>query len=243
MARALVVVGEALARRRRARTGPPGTVDPAVRRRPTGPRAAARPAAAGRRGASPGASSRCAGARGAATSSCRTGSTPSRADDGERALAHVGEVARARRRRRAARSRRAPRAASRRRRSVAARSGCSSGSPPRRWHEPEVLVGGDVREVPDQRAHERVDLALELGVRQVRDERERPLAGVPQGLLRVGHRVVHHTPGLQHHSLGGDSPPSRPRRAPPWRTDARRVALLPVHEAPASIPTSSVGVC
>ena len=53
--------------------------------------------------------------------------------------------------------------------------------------------------------HERVDLALEVGVGQVRHQRERPLAGVPQGLLRVAHRVAH-THGSQHHTLGGDSP-------------------------------------
>jgi hypothetical protein len=68
--------------------------------------------------------------------------------------------------------------------------------------EPEVLVGGDVREVPHERGHERVDLALELRVGQVRDQRERALAGVTQGLLRVGHRPVHHTPGSEHRTPG-----------------------------------------
>ena len=42
--------------------------------------------------------------------------------------------------------------------------------------EPEVLVGGDVREVPDERRHQRVDLALEVLARERRDERERVLA-------------------------------------------------------------------
>ena len=37
-------------------------------------------------------------------------------------------------------------------------------------HEPEVLVGGDVPQVPRQRAHDRVDLALELPVIEVRDD-------------------------------------------------------------------------
>jgi hypothetical protein len=43
-------------------------------------------------------------------------------------------------------------------------------------HEPQVLVGGDVREIPHERAHDRVDLALEVTRAQVPDEGERPAA-------------------------------------------------------------------
>ncbi len=48
-------------------------------------------------------------------------------------------------------------------------------------HDPEILVGGDVAEVPVQRAHQRVLDALEVVVVEARDERERPIAGVLQG--------------------------------------------------------------
>src|SRR4051812_30299420 len=40
-------------------------------------------------------------------------------------------------------------------------------------HEPQVLVRGDVREVPYERAQDRVDLALEVGRRKVAHEVER----------------------------------------------------------------------
>ena len=49
-------------------------------------------------------------------------------------------------------------------------------------HEPEVLVGGDVGEVPHERAHQRVDLALEVGVADRCRERERALARARQRL-------------------------------------------------------------
>jgi hypothetical protein len=49
-------------------------------------------------------------------------------------------------------------------------------------HEPEVLVGGDVAEIPVQRAHERVLDALQLDVRERRHEGQRALAGVLQGV-------------------------------------------------------------
>ena len=44
--------------------------------------------------------------------------------------------------------------------------------------EPQVLVGGDVREVPDQRAHQLGVGRLDVGVGQRGDERERALAGL-----------------------------------------------------------------
>ena len=49
-------------------------------------------------------------------------------------------------------------------------------------HEPQVLVGGDVAEIPVQRAHERVLDALELGMAEGRDEREGPCAHLAEGL-------------------------------------------------------------
>ena len=47
-------------------------------------------------------------------------------------------------------------------------------------HEPQVLVGGDVAEVPYERAHQLGVGALEVRVADRRDERERPLAGPRQ---------------------------------------------------------------
>ena len=41
--------------------------------------------------------------------------------------------------------------------------------------DPQVLVGGDVREIPHQRAHDRRELLLEPLVREVGDEPERAL--------------------------------------------------------------------
>jgi hypothetical protein len=39
--------------------------------------------------------------------------------------------------------------------------------------DPQVLVGRDVREVPDQRGHERIDHALEVARREVGDQGQR----------------------------------------------------------------------
>ncbi len=47
--------------------------------------------------------------------------------------------------------------------------------------EPQILVGGDVGEVPGERAHQRVELALEVGVADRRGERERALASHLEG--------------------------------------------------------------
>jgi len=47
--------------------------------------------------------------------------------------------------------------------------------------EPEVLVGGDVTEVPDERAHQGIVHRLELGCGQRRDERPRARASLVQG--------------------------------------------------------------
>ena len=44
-------------------------------------------------------------------------------------------------------------------------------------HRPQILVGGDVGEVPGERAHQRIDLALERVVVEVGDEGEGPIAG------------------------------------------------------------------
>jgi hypothetical protein len=46
--------------------------------------------------------------------------------------------------------------------------------------DPEILVGRDVPEVPDERAHDRRVHALQLLVRAAGDERERPRAYVGQ---------------------------------------------------------------
>jgi hypothetical protein len=60
-------------------------------------------------------------------------------------------------------------------------------------HEPQVLVGGDVRQVPDERAHDRVDLALEIVGREVRDEVVRPRANVRHRVEGgIGRRRSHH---------------------------------------------------
>ena len=50
--------------------------------------------------------------------------------------------------------------------------------------EPQVLVGGDVTEIPDERAHDRRVHALEIRVADSRDQRERARAR----LLEVGER-------------------------------------------------------
>ena len=51
--------------------------------------------------------------------------------------------------------------------------------------QPQILVGGDVREVPDERAHDRRVGALERRVVEVRDERVRRAARVAQGTQGV----------------------------------------------------------
>ena len=62
-------------------------------------------------------------------------------------------------------------------------------------HQPQVLVGRDVAEVPHERRHDRVGLALEVGVAEVRDEVERALAlGGQRGddlVLGAGGRLGH----------------------------------------------------
>jgi hypothetical protein len=57
-------------------------------------------------------------------------------------------------------------------------------------HEPEVLVGRDVPQVPRERAHDRVDLALELPVVEMRNDREGAFAGRGEGFDEgFGHRA------------------------------------------------------
>ncbi len=55
-------------------------------------------------------------------------------------------------------------------------------------HQPQVLVGGDVREVPHQRAHQRRVRGLDVGVGEALDERQRALArlGEELGVARGG---------------------------------------------------------
>ena len=55
-------------------------------------------------------------------------------------------------------------------------------------HEPEVLVGGDVGEIPDERAHQRVDLALEVAIADRGGEHERALTR----LLECSEQVFTH---------------------------------------------------
>ena len=52
--------------------------------------------------------------------------------------------------------------------------------------EPQVLEGGDVAEVPDERAHQRRVDALEVLVADAGDEGQRALTRLGQGLDRVG---------------------------------------------------------
>ena len=109
-------------------------------------------------------------------------------DRGQRALAHGGEVLA-----RSVRVEQLDLAAHRPRRleGVIARGelGVQQRLAGEAMHEPEILVGRDVGQVPHQRAHERVDLALELGVVEMRDDREGAFAGGGEGVDEgVGHR-------------------------------------------------------
>ena len=52
--------------------------------------------------------------------------------------------------------------------------------------QPQVLVGGDVREVPHERAHDRRVRALELAVVEVGHQLQRAAAGLVQGRERLG---------------------------------------------------------
>ena len=53
-------------------------------------------------------------------------------------------------------------------------------------HRPQVLVGGDVAEVPHERAHDGIQRAVQVVVVDVRDELQRAL---PRRLQRLGDRV------------------------------------------------------
>jgi hypothetical protein len=57
---------------------------------------------------------------------------------------------------------------------------------PRSLREPEVLERGDVAEVPDERAHQRVVDAMKVLVAHALDERERPPARFSKQLADVG---------------------------------------------------------
>ena len=56
-------------------------------------------------------------------------------------------------------------------------------------HEPQVLVGRDVRQVPHERAHDGVDLALEVGRREVADQVERAAPGRVQCVEGFSHQA------------------------------------------------------
>ena len=56
---------------------------------------------------------------------------------------------------------------------------------------PQVLVRGDVREVPDQRAHDRVERAMDDVVVQAIHQGERRSSGVVQLRRQVEHRSIH----------------------------------------------------
>ena len=55
-------------------------------------------------------------------------------------------------------------------------------------HEPQVLVGRDVGEVPHEWAHDRVDLTLQLSGGQVADQVERAAADRLHGSEDLVHR-------------------------------------------------------
>ena len=77
-------------------------------------------------------------------------------------------------------------------------------------HEPQVLVGRNVGKVPHERAHDRVDLALELGDRQMADELQGAAAGRVHGVedLVHGESVTVRASALQ--TVNGREPPSAP---------------------------------
>ena len=67
--------------------------------------------------------------------------------------------------------------------------------------QPQVLVGGDVGEVPHQRAHQRRVRGLDVGVGEPRDQGEGPLAGFGEelggvDLARRDHRQEPYRPAV-----------------------------------------------
>jgi len=56
---------------------------------------------------------------------------------------------------------------------------------------PEVLVRSDVREVPHQRAHERVERPLDVFVRQALDKRERRRPRLLELMRQVERGPIH----------------------------------------------------
>ena len=219
VAGALVVVGEALragAHRERARRD-----RSSHSLRATGAAAArrswpARRRAAARRSPASGASSRSAGARGAAPSRrSRRRRRPLAREHLGRARADGRHVVARRRPGRAPRSRRAPRAASRTRRTARASSGRSSSQAAVAVAEPQILVGGDVAEIPDQRAHDRRVHALELLVAEPGDQRERARARLHQ----VGERLL--VLDVERAWAASTGSASRGRRLPIWRRRSR----------------------
>jgi hypothetical protein len=95
-------------------------------------------------------------------------------------------------------------------------------------HEPQVLVGRDVPQVPRERAHDRVDLALELLVVEVRDDREGAFAGGGEGVDEgLGHRErdLGHLIAADRYGAVG-LPPLPRRQGPGWRESGHRATLL-----------------
>ena len=60
-------------------------------------------------------------------------------------------------------------------------------------HQPQVLVRRDVREVPRERAHDRLVLGLDVGVAEGGDESEGALAGLGERVGEVADRLHHAT--------------------------------------------------
>ena len=72
-------------------------------------------------------------------------------------------------------------------------SGWSAGWPPTAARQPQLLVRGDVAEVPERRAEERGGLAHQVLVRQRREEIQGPPAGRGEPLGEMGSAIVHAT--------------------------------------------------
>ena len=85
--------------------------------------------------------------------------------------------------------------------------------------EPQVLVGRDVPEVPHERAHDRVDHALEVLVGEVADQRQRPCA--------LGLELADELVGVG--EGGGLHPPSQSSKAP------KRYSAMTSSSRPASV--------
>src|SRR4051794_14758615 len=108
-------------------------------------------------------------------------------------------------------------------------------------HEPELLVRGDVREVPDERAHDRVDLTLELGRREMPDDVERLAAHRLHGIEDV---TTHRSPNPTGPPCAGVSSAATSAH-PGIRASARSWGITPVRHAggPHGWPADPLAVC